>query len=461
MYNVHGSEYQTPKEAYQISNIVSSHNSQFRGLEEEDWNWNWSWNVRDQWTSQFDVTNFAKCNRKLSRGSCRAEKTYTPFLQSQKRHTDTGMNYYTIHSHSNIRSTTMTRFKSLRFLPPLLLILTHTLATSYHGTIPRRNNPNIRSWSRYRGGEQQQQQEENVGVKNLLIDEDENKAKELRSWQLQQQHLLQLRSIYLSELLHQRGVPIATVSSVATLDGEKAEPIGWECALSTEESPKSCLYSFDAPIGTKVVAPATKDNASEDDDDLQWISLAALNRLRRSDPSKVEPMWHGKYAIRDSWFGESQYSILQHVDIKGWALSTLLDSKFLLKSVLSVSICLFLIVFMPQIEYLVQRIIVSSALWRTYNTWGRFVNAALPFKLLMVQMMWKFFAARFDSLETLVRNYFVELECDILEQCVPVTLSRDISGNDNDDLFDVDALEDDSDEDYRSEGYLDDEYDDE
>ena len=41
-------------------------------------------------------------------------------------------------------------------------------------------------------------------------------------------------------------------------------------------------------VGTKVVAPIDND---------KWITLAALNRLRRTDPSKVEPMWFNQWAI--------------------------------------------------------------------------------------------------------------------------------------------------------------------
>ena len=169
---------------------------------------------------------------------------------------------------------------------------------------------------------------------------------------------------------------------------------------------------------------------------MQWISLTALNRLRRTDPSKVEPMWHGKYAIRNAWFGTSEYSLLQYVGLQGWAVTTLLDSRLFLRCALATAIALAFIVFMPQIEYIVSRIVVSAPFWATYKTWGRFANAALPFKLLMVQMLWKFLAGRFDALEGLIRSYFVELECKILEETIPVTIGEGVMVDidDNDDL---------------------------
>ena len=144
-------------------------------------------------------------------------------------------------------------------------------------------------------------------------------------------------------------------------------------------------------------------------------------------------MWHGKYAIRNAWFGDSEHSLMQYVGLKGWAVTTLLDVRFFLRSLLVAAIALFTIVFMPHIEYIVSRIVVSGPFWATYNTWGRFANAALPFKLLMVQMIWKLLAGRFDALEELIRNYFVELECNILEETIPITIGEGAGLEDDDD----------------------------
>lgn len=274
--------------------------------------------------------------------------------------------------------------------------------------------------NKFRGGSTEVQ----IATDEHVLEEDVNgniaKRKEeeykVLRWRLEQQHLLQIRSVYLTEVLAQRGISIPTVSSVATLDGERAEPVDWQCAMSTKNNPKPCLYSFDAQVGTKVVAPKNTD---------QWISLGALNRLRRMDPTKVEPMWHSKYAIREAWFGESEFSMMQHVGIQGWAISTLLDHKLLLKTVLMLTLGVLALVFMPVIEYIVSRFMVSGVLWGAYKTWGRFANAALPFKLLMVQMLAKFLAGRLDALESIVRNYIVEMECALLEETVPVTVEND------------------------------------
>ena len=204
---------------------------------------------------------------------------------------------------------------------------------------------------------------------------------------------------------------------------------------------QSCLYSFDAEPNTKVIAPI---------DTNQWITLSALNRLRRTDPSKVEPMWHSQYAILSSWFGDdSEFSLLQHVGIKGLFLSFLLDTGVrgaLLKSFLVLGILSLVILFMPIIEYVVTRVLVSGMFWLRWPAWGRFVHAALPLKLLLGQMGWKFIATSFGKLESKVRDYIVDMECAVLEESIPLTVgpgSQDVDEEieeEDDDVF-MDAVE--------------------
>ena len=157
----------------------------------------------------------------------------------------------------------------------------------------------------------------------------------------------------------------------------------------------------------------------------QWITLSALNRLRRTDPTKVEPMWHNQYAILTSWFGDdSEYSMLQHVGIKGFLITVLLDAGrgLLLKSVLVAAILSALIVFMPVLEFIVNRALTSGLFWLRWPTWGRIVHAALPLKLLLGQLAWKFLANSFGKLESRVRDAIVDMECAILEESIPLTV---------------------------------------
>ena len=126
-------------------------------------------------------------------------------------------------------------------------------------------------------------------------------AEALRAYRWQQQLYLQSRSMQLRQALLARGLDGLHHSPEALEEAKKHVPVDWDCALATRQHPKSCLYSFDAEPGTKVVAPR---------DTTQWISLSALNRLRRNDPTKVEPLWHSQYSILATWLNpESQYSM--------------------------------------------------------------------------------------------------------------------------------------------------------
>lgn len=264
-------------------------------------------------------------------------------------------------------------------------------------------------------------------------------------WRMQQQQLLQLRSTFFSEALAARGIPLTTMLEVSTLDGDKPpEEADWDCAISTEKDPKSCLYSFDAEPNTKVLAPKSTT---------QYISLIALNRLRRTDPTKVEPMWHSQYSILKSWFSEeSPFSLLQHVGIKGFFVSTILldwgNGLFLKGIVLGMLWMAWGLFLYPIVEYMGNRFLVSGLFWSFYGHWSKIAHAAFPLKLLLAQMGWKFAVGKLDSLTNFIRDYIVELECQILEESIPIT----VGGLDDDDMdfgaFDEDAESDlESDED--------------
>jgi len=237
----------------------------------------------------------------------------------------------------------------------------------------------------------------------------------LQSYRMQQQILLQLRATYLGEALARRGLPIATVADVSTPEGASPpQPVDWDCTMSTETNPMSCLFSFDAEPGTKVVAPLGTTH---------WIGLATLNRLRRQDPTKVEPMWHSKYAILKSWFDdpESDYSFLPHVGFQGFVLNALLQGVRL-PIVVGLSLTILTIVFLPVLEYFVNRLLVSSFLWSQWTRWYRFVHAALPLKLFLGQMIYGYLSKALSALTRHVKDILVEQECALLEQCLPLTV---------------------------------------
>lgn len=273
-------------------------------------------------------------------------------------------------------------------------------------------------------------------------DEDKDQQRKLAKYHTEQQLLYQLRSTYLTEILASRGVTtLPTLASVSTSDSQKMpELVDWDCALSTDAEPRSCLYSFDAQPYTKVVAPRGTD---------QWISLSALNRLRRTDATKVEPMWHSRYSILNGWFGESsKFCMLQYVGTKGFFVSSVLldgGNGMVLRSLLVLTALLALIVLLPIIEYVVGRVLVSAPFWSQWSMWGRILRAGFPLKLLLGQMAWKGVASGFSKVESAVREYIVDVECEILEDCVPVTVG--VTGSDGEgegnDEYDEDASYDD------------------
>ena len=170
-------------------------------------------------------------------------------------------------------------------------------------------------------------------------------------------------------------------------------------------------------------------------------------------------MWHSQYAILQSWFSDqSEYSLLQYVGIKGFIVSTLLldlGKGKALKGLLAFSILSMLIIFMPVIEVIVSRFLTSSTLWMKWPSWGKFVHAALPLKILIGQMVWKFLAGSFQKLEGFVREQIVDLECAILEESIPVTVGGAVEDIDDDLLR---TSTDDSDSDDDDDGDSDDDY---
>ena len=280
-------------------------------------------------------------------------------------------------------------------------------------------------------------------------DEEENNEDDIRqhpefsklqAYRMKQQVLLQLRATFLSEALSNRGLPIPSLKDVSTPEGRiPPKKVDWDCAMSTEADPKHCLISYEPEPGSKLVVPM--ELASTD----KWITLSALNRLRREDPSKVEPMWNDKYSILKSWFGpNSRYSLLQHVGPKGVVLSALLDGNRL-PAVVFVLLASLIVQLLPIIMTVSNRLLVSEFLWKNWINWYRYVHMGLPFKLLIVQTALNYLSKGFYKLVEIVKDKLVDLECQILEETIPLTVGD--FAEDEDEFEDVDIKDDDDDDD--------------
>jgi hypothetical protein len=257
----------------------------------------------------------------------------------------------------------------------------------------------------------------------------------LHAYRLQQQLYLNSRSLQLRQALIGRGLVELQHTAATTVEGGGKVVTDWDCAVSTAQHPKSCLYSLDAEQGAKVMAPAviatTTSSANAPQQQHQWITVSALNRLRRNDPTKVEPLWHNQYHILSTWFSQTHpFSVNTHLSAVGTLLSYLLDTPAVLTAMLSLAAVLLLLVTLPVWEAVSRALLTSGMLWQYWPSWGRFVHAAMPLKLLLGQMAFKFLQNIFVSAYHSIRSQCVEWECTILEQCLPVTILED-DGDDN------------------------------
>jgi hypothetical protein len=251
-------------------------------------------------------------------------------------------------------------------------------------------------------------------------------AKE-RAYRLQQQLYLQTRSLLLREALIHRG--FVELHHYDQTGVTRPKEVDWDCMVSTAEHPKQCIYTFATEVGTKVLCPV-------DVDVKKYITVASLNQLRRADPTKVNPLWNNQYNVLDGWFGEtSKYSVYRHLP-PAFALgvSGLLDRPWLLQTVFGLTVVFGMIFTLPAWRILGPQLLQMPLLWQTWSHWYRFVHAALPLKLIMFQYALYYGGEAAKSIYSQIRDYLVEWECRMLEDCLPLTV---IEGDDDEEDVDV------------------------
>ena len=261
------------------------------------------------------------------------------------------------------------------------------------------------------------------GSKNTELDSNDHEGdirndpgyKELVKYRMEQQGLMQLRSIILSETLSTRGLGFATIRDVVTPEGkDPPKKVDWDCALSTSENRKDCIISHIAEDGTKVISAI--------DTDKEWVTLTELVKLRRSDPSKVNGLWHNKYSVLDGWFGpESDYSLLQHVGAKGLVLDFLLTGdRFMF--VMAIALVFSIVAMTPMLEYIVCRVVASGMFWSHWLKWRLVYRANLPLQFFFGQLAFEFFKKLFLKLAFKVKQWLVLMECELMEDRIPLTV---------------------------------------
>jgi hypothetical protein len=176
-----------------------------------------------------------------------------------------------------------------------------------------------------------------------------------------------------------------------------------------------------------VIAPtvtATTTNKSSSPLSHQWITVTALNRLRRTDPTKVEPLWHNQYAILSTWFQPGHaYSLSSHLPLfPGQVLSLVLDRPLILTAALTLTLVLTVLATWPLWEQAARLLLTSRILWRYYSSWYRIAHAAMPLKLLLAQMAMRLVQTQFGALQSTIRTYLMEWECRLLQDHLPLTI---------------------------------------
>jgi hypothetical protein len=125
------------------------------------------------------------------------------------------------------------------------------------------------------------------------------------------------------------------------------------------------------------------------------------------------------------------YSLYQHLTPTGTVISYLLDEPKILGLIILVVLILSIIATLPLWEFVFYIILTNSRTWMYWPNWSRFVHAALPLQLALVQMLLKFIQSGFLYIYNLVRNYLVEYECLLYEQCIPITYMEGVDTNKN------------------------------
>ena len=234
---------------------------------------------------------------------------------------------------------------------------------------------------------------------------DKQAEEEASSWLLEQIRRRQERLSVLSESLADAGLPFSSVLSTAeqlnkgTMTAPKSPD--WVCVLVTEDKPKSCLIWGDAEPGTKVVRPRLAED--------KWVSLAALNGLRRRDPLKASRLWFDQYLLDMRRFSHESGT-------KGLYVAQFLESPQLVRAAsLLACVVLGLFVVGPPLRFLLTVIVTSDLFWRQYGLWSPVVHAPLPLKLLLVRQAYLCLTGYFNTLEKVIVDALVDYESDLFE----------------------------------------------
>eukprot|EP00921_Rhytidocystis_pertsovi_P020820 GHVQ01033183.1.p1 GENE.GHVQ01033183.1~~GHVQ01033183.1.p1 ORF type:complete len:446 (-),score=53.52 GHVQ01033183.1:998-2335(-) len=166
---------------------------------------------------------------------------------------------------------------------------------------------------------------------------------------------------------HPRG-PGDSTQEKETLRGKRKCKMKWGVCVSSDETPSKCLILMETPEGRKAMGPKGQKD--------RWVSVEALNSLRRRHPLKVTDLWYGEYQV--------DFDVLAPLlSTKTLLLGLILDHAVCLPLILAAA-CLAISPTVCRVAWSqALRVLTGRFFWRSYHGWSRLLYAPLPLKLLL------------------------------------------------------------------------------
>ncbi|CAM9329251.1 unnamed protein product [Scytosiphon promiscuus] len=208
---------------------------------------------------------------------------------------------------------------------------------------------------------------------------------------------------------------IALISNPLAAKGYKLReivpsPRGLLCAMSTEDRRMDCRMYVEAEVGKKVVAPCKCKGTQK------WITFSALNSERRKEAAKWKncPTCQGPidYKLYEAYGGGA-----------GKAVSAVLNNPRGTQFAISAVAAIALWVVSPLLHALVVRVMTSGILWKNYHRMNLILHLPLPIQIMGIRFLMMWSNEQVLSLDSAARQFLTDIESQILESRLPVTVA--------------------------------------
>eukprot|EP00903_Cladosiphon_okamuranus_P005559 g5535.t1 len=264
---------------------------------------------------------------------------------------------------------------------------------------------------RHGGDEEIEYQEDDEEDEGALEEEEEEEGGEEEEevvpydekdveWMMQQLCMYQTRVALISNPLAAKGYKLKEIVP---------SPRGLICAISTEERRMDCRMYVEAEVGKKVVAPCKCKGTQK------WISFSALNSERRKEPVKWKncPTCQGPidYKLYEAYGGGA-----------GKAVSAVLNNSRATRMAIGLVAGVVALIVSPVVHAVMVRILTSGVFWKNYHRLTFIVHLPLPLQIMGIRFLMKWSGEQLMLLENIVRESLTDVESQILESRLPVTI---------------------------------------